>query len=109
MVRNLSLDELELILCDMYEMDEWLPNPVFEKKEFARVSNRLWAIGEFRNYVANQIYPSTSTSIKNMASLAHTFTEKMEEYMSLNRKNSSIFFAAKIVGENIQELLYAME
>ena len=34
MVRNLSLDELALILCDMYEMDEWLPNPVFDKKEF---------------------------------------------------------------------------
>ena len=28
----MSLDELELILCDMYEMDEWLPNPVFDKK-----------------------------------------------------------------------------
>lgn len=57
MVRNLSLDELELILCDMYEMDEWLPNPVFDKKEFTRVSNTLWAIGEFRNYVADHIFP----------------------------------------------------
>ena len=52
-VKNLSLDELALILCDMYEMDEWLPNPVFDKKEFTRVSNTLWAIGEFRNYVAD--------------------------------------------------------
>ena len=61
----MSLDELELILCDMYEMDEWLPNPVFDKDGFAKTSNTLWAIGEFRNYVANHIYPQTKTSIKN--------------------------------------------
>lgn len=46
-VKNLSLSDLELILCDWYEMDEQLPNPIFEKKEFERVSNGLWAI---RNY-----------------------------------------------------------
>ena len=39
-VRNLSLDELELILCDMYEMDEWLPNPVFDKNGFAKIYQR---------------------------------------------------------------------
>ena len=108
-VRNLSLDELYLILCDMYEMDEWLPNPVFDKKEFTRVSNTLWAIGEFRNYVADHIFPQTQTSIKNLEAMAHSFTEKMKDFASMNQKNSSIFIAAKIVGENIQDLLYAME
>ena len=108
-VRNLSLDELALILCDMYEMDEWLPNPVFDKKEFTRVSNTLWAIGEFRNYVADHIFPQTQTSIKNLEAMAHSFTEKMKDFASMNQKNSSIFIAAKIVGENIQDLLYAME
>lgn len=108
-VRNLSLDELDLILCDMYEMDEWLPNPVFDKKEFTRVSNTLWAIGEFRNYVADHIFPQTQTSIKNLEAMAHSFTEKMKDFASMNQKNSSIFIAAKIVGENIQDLLYTME
>lgn len=108
-VRNLSLDELDLILCDMYEMDEWLPNPVFDKKEFTRVSNTLWAIVEFRNYVADHIFPQTQTSIKNLEAMAHSFTEKMKDFASMNQKNSSIFIAAKIVGENIQDLLYAME
>lgn len=108
-VRNLSLDELDLILCDMYEMDEWLPNPVFDKKEFTRVSNTLWAIGEFRNYVADHIFPQTQTSIKNLEAMAHSFTEKMKDFASMNQQNSSIFIAAKIVGENIQDLLYAME
>lgn len=105
----MSLDELELILCDMYEMDEWLPNPVFDKKEFTRVSNTLWAIGEFRNYVADYIFPQTQTSIKNLEAMAHSFTEKMKDFASMNQKNSSIFIAAKTVGENIQDLLYAME
>ena len=105
----MSLDELDLILCDMYEMDEWLPNPVFDKKEFTRVSNTLWAIGEFRNYVADHIFPQTQTSIKNLEAMARSFTEKMKDFASMNQKNSSIFIAAKIVGENIQDLLYAME
>lgn len=105
----MSLDELELILCDMYEMDEWLPNPVFDKDGFAKTSNTLWAIGEFRNYVANHIYPQTKTSIKNLEVMARLFTEKMEDYASMNQQNSSIFIAAKMVGENIQDLLYAME
>ena len=105
----MSLDELEMILCDMYEMDEWLPNPVFDKNGFVKTSNTLWAIGEFRNYVANNIYPQTKTSIKNLEAMARSFTEKMEDFASMNQQNSSIFTAAKIVGENIQDLLYAME
>ena len=109
MVRNLSLDELALILCDMYEMDEWLPNPVFDKKEFTRVSNTLWAIGEFRNYVADHIFPQTKMSIKNLEAMARSFIEKMDDFASMNQQNSSIFTTAKMVGENIQDLLYAME
>jgi len=105
----LSLDELALILCDMYEMDEWLPNPVFDKKEFTRVSNTLWAIGEFRNYVADHIFPQTKMSIKNLEAMARSFIEKMDDFASMNQQNSSIFTTAKMVGENIQDLLYAME
>ena len=100
-VKNLSLSDLELILCDWYEMDEQLPNPIFEKKEFERVSNGLWAIGEFRNYVSKQIYPETQTSIKNL--------REMEMFASMNKKNSSIFMTAKLIGESIQDLLHAME
>ena len=105
----MSLDELALILCDMYEMDEWLQNPVFDKKEFIRVSNTLWAIGEFRNYVADHIFPQTKTSIKNLEAMARSFIEKMDDFASMNQQNSSIFTTAKMVGENIQDLLYAME
>lgn len=86
MVKNLSLGDLELILCDWYEMDEQLPNPIFEKKEFERVSNGLWAIGEFRNYVSKQIYPETQTSIKNLREMACTFAKKMEMFASMNKK-----------------------
>lgn len=53
-VKNLSLGDLELILCDWYEMDEQLPNPIFEKKEFERVSNGLWAIGDFEIMYQNR-------------------------------------------------------
>jgi len=101
--KNPSLSDLELILCDWYEMDEQLPNPIFEKKEFERVSNGLWAIGEFRNYVSKQIYPETQTSIKNLREMACTFAKKMEMFASMNKKNSSIFMTAKLIGESIQD------
>lgn len=52
MVKNLSLGDLELILCDWYEMDEQLPNPIFEKKEFERVSNGL--LGNFEIMYQNR-------------------------------------------------------
>ena len=87
----MSLDELALILCDMYEMDEWLPNPVFDKKEFTRVSNTLWAIGEFRNYVADHIFSQTQTSIKNLEAMAQSFTEKMDDFASMNQQNLKYF------------------
>jgi len=33
----------------------------------------------------------------------------MDDFASMNQQNSSIFTTAKMVGENIQDLLYAME
>lgn len=108
-VKNLSMSDLELILCDWYEMDEQLPNPIFEKKEFERVSNGLWAIGEFQNYVEKQIYPEAQTSVKNLRKMACAFTKKMEMFAFMNKKNSSIFMSAKLIGESIQDLLHAME
>ena len=41
--------------------------------------------------------------------MARSFTEKMDDFASMNQQNSSIFTTAKMVGENIQDLLYAME
>ena len=98
-----------MVFLDIWLFTIWLPNPVFDKKEFTRVSNTLWAIGEFRNYVADHIFSQTQTSIKNLEAMAQSFTEKMDDFASMNQQNSSIFTTAKMVGENIQDLLYAME
>ena len=37
------------------------------------------------------------------------FAKKMEMFASMNKKNSSIFMTAKLIGESIQDLLHAME
>lgn len=58
---------------------------------------------------AKQIYPETQTSIKNLREMACTFAKKMEMFASMNKKNSSIFMTAKLIGESIQDLLHAME
>jgi hypothetical protein len=41
--------------------------------------------------------------------MACTFAKKMEMFASMNKKNSSIFMTAKLIGESIQDLLHAME
>ena len=56
----MSLDELELILCDMYEMDEWLPNPVFDKNGFAKTSNSLTDSGK----IIKRINPKRVTTMR---------------------------------------------
>ena len=46
---------------------------------------------------------------KSEREMACTFAKKMEMFASMNKKNSSIFMTAKLIGESIQDLLHAME
>lgn len=49
-VKNLSLGDLELILCDWYEMDEQLPNPIFEKKQASLMSAYAMLNESYKQY-----------------------------------------------------------
>ena len=53
----MSIDQLELILYDMYHMDAWMP-PLFGKwtAEFKKASYSQWAVDELKDFIAGRKY-----------------------------------------------------
>ena len=49
----MSIDQLDLILYDMYRMDAWLP-PLFGKwtEDYKKASYSQWAVDELRDFIA---------------------------------------------------------
>ena len=98
----MSIDQLELILYDMYHMDAWMP-PLFGKwtEEFKKSSYSQWAVDELKDFIAERIYPRTSGSI-------HEFMVKMFTYSKVNPRTSQIFKSAGNMAVDILDLLRAM-
>ena len=67
----MSIDQLELILYDMYHMDAWMP-PLFGKwtEEFKKSSYSQWAVDELKDFIAERIYPRTSQIFKSAGNMA---------------------------------------
>ena len=104
----MSIEQFELIICDMYQMDVWMPNPVFDKQEFVRTSYAQWAIGEFRNYLARGLYPRSEGTIDEFIEMSKEFIKKMGYFSELNSANKKLFSIARDTIVDIQDLLRAM-
>lgn len=104
----MSIEQFELIMCDMYQMDVWMPNPVFEKHGFAKSSYSQWAISEFRNYLVRSLYPRTEGTIDEFINLAEKFIRKMDDFSAINSTNSTMFSIARDIVTDIQDMLRAM-
>lgn len=61
----MSIDQLDLILYDMYRMDAWLP-PLFGKwtEDYKKASYSQWAVDELRDFIAERIYPRKEGSMQ---------------------------------------------
>ncbi len=106
----MSIEQLRLILCDMYQMDLWYP-PLFGKwsDEFKKASYSQWAVDELIDYIAEQIYPRTCGSVEEFCKLTHEFVMKMSHYSRVNSKTSQIFQCASSMAADILDLLHAMQ
>lgn len=105
----MSIEQFELIMCDMYQMDVWMPNPVFDKHEFAESSYSQWAIGEFRNYLVRSLHPRMEGTIDEFINMAEEFIGKMDYYSTINSANSRMFSIARDTVADIQDMLRAMK
>lgn len=106
----MSIDELERLLYDMYQMDICIP-PLFGmwKDEFENTSYSVWAVNEVKNYIIEQIHPYTYGTIDEFCELTREFIAKTTQYSKMNPKNQQIFQAARDMAINILELLEAMK
>ena len=105
---DMSIEQFELIMCDMYQMDVWMPNPIFEKHGFAKSSYSQWAIGEFRNYLVRSLYPKTEGTLDEFINMAEKFIRKMDDFSTINSANSTMFSIARDTVADIQDMFRAM-
>ncbi len=53
----MSIEQLDLLLCDTYQMDAWFPFGWKWKKELEKSSYSVWAIDELKRYIVGRLYP----------------------------------------------------
>lgn len=106
----MSIEQFDLILCDLYRVDKWLP-PLFGKwiDEYKETSYSLWAIDELRDFIVKRLFPRTEGSIEEFSNLTYEFMTKMSKYSKVNPKTNLMFQTAKQMASNVLELLQAME
>ena len=85
----MSIDQLDLILYDMYRMDAWLP-PLFGKwtEDYKKASYSQWAVDELRDFIAERICPRKEGSIDEFCKLTHEFMMKTAKYARVNPNTS---------------------
>lgn len=104
----MSIEQFELIVCDMYQMDVWMPNPVFDKQEFINTSYSQWVISEFINYLVRRLQPRSKGTIDEFIETAEEFIKKMDYFSELNSANKKMFSIARDTIADIQDMLRAM-
>lgn len=106
----MSIEQLRLILCDMYQMDLWYP-PLFGKwsDEFKRVSYSQWAVDELLDYIAERFHPRTYGSVSEFCDLTREFVMKTAQYSRVNPNTQQMFQTASHMAADILDLLHAMQ
>lgn len=106
----MSIEDLEQLLYDMYQMDVYMP-PLFGKwkDEFENISYSLWAVDELKDFITKSIYPRTYGSVEEFCELTYNFMMKMAHYSKINPNTYHIFHNAEYMTLAILDLLHAMQ
>ena len=106
----MSIEQFDLILCDLYRLDTWMP-PLFGKwmENYKEISYSLWAVDELRDFITDRLFPRTEGPVEEFYKLTYEFMMKMSRYSKVNPKTHLIFQTAKQKASDVLELLQAME
>lgn len=106
----MNVEQLRLILCDVYQMDLWYP-PLFGKWSdvFKKASYSQWAVDELLDYVAEHIYPRTYGSVDEFCELTHDFMMMTSKFSRINPQTHQMFQTASSMAADILDLLHAMK
>lgn len=104
----MSIEQLGLMLCDMYVLDVHMP-PSFFKTEFQKASYSMWAVDELKGFIASGLYPRKYGTIDEIINLTCEFIGKMNRYIKINPNNALMFSIARDIATDVQEILRAMK
>lgn len=105
----MSIEQLELLLCDVYQMDVWFPSRFKWKKDFQKASYSIWAIDELKRYIAGRLYPRKSGSIVQFIRFTSEFYHLMDEFATVRPDNNLMFSVARDIATDVLDLLRAMK
>lgn len=105
----MSIEQLDLLLCDVYQMDTWFPSRFKWKKDFQKASYSIWAIDELKRYIADRLYPRKSGSIVEFIRYTSEFYHMMDEFVAIRPDNNFMFSVARDMTTDVLDLLRAMK
>ena len=91
----MSIEQLDLLLCDTYQMDAWFP--------FG------WAIDELKRYIVGRLYPKKSGSVEDFITFVGDFRRIMNQFSKINPDNNFMFSVAADISTDVLDLLHAMK
>ena len=105
----MSIEQLDLLLCDTYQMDAWFPFGWKWKKELEKSSYSVWAIQELGNYVGFRLGPpGTVRTTDEIINYVKEFQKEMDGFSKLNPLTEQMFSIAKDIATNVLDVLLAM-
>jgi hypothetical protein len=104
----MSIEQLKLMVYDMFEMDLYIPESTFYKSDFKKASYTVWAVDELEDYILRCLYPRTSGSIDECIKIIEDFASLMNRYSKFNSYTEQMFSVARDIATDIREMLLAM-
>lgn len=105
----MSIEQLDLLLCDTYQMDAWFPFSWKWKRELEKSSYSVWAIDELKRYIVGRLYPKKSGSVEDFITLVAEFRRMMNQFSKINPDNNFMFSVAVDVSTDVLDILHAMK
>ena len=101
--------QLDLLLCDTYQMDAWFPFGWKWKKELEKSSYSVWAIDELERYIVGRLYPKKSGTVEDFIIFVGDFRRMMDRFSKINPDNNFMFSVAVDISTDVLDLLHAMK
>lgn len=105
----MSIEQLDLLLCDTYQMDAWFPFGWKWNKELEKSSYSVWAIDELKRYIVDRLYPQQSGSVDDFIIFVSGFRQMMNRFSKIRPENNFMFSVAVDVSTDVLDILHAMK
>ena len=103
----MSIEELKLMLSDVFELDMWFPEYSIRNREFEKSSYSVWALKELTEYVSQKVYPRKEVAVDEIIVLTNEFRNKMRRYAQIRQDNNFMFVVAQDILSDVLDVLRA--